>query len=1335
MRAILELEQRSEKASPRGSALGLFWLVLVLAVCGAGLYASAGLPHLPELPRRLPTWQEVWTFANRSDLPVEDLARFFLTIGWALWLWMVASLFLELIGWGLEVLAHGAAWVTSFRWLTGLVTVPFVRRVVDGALVAIVVVNVAARAPRAMAAPESPSAVVRVVAHPADPFASPYSVSPDPAPPADARTATYVVQPGDNLWAIAERFYGTGEEYRRLVEANDGRRMPDGRHFDRGGVIYPDWRLAIPLPSRAVEEVDDQTLYTVEEGDTLRGIAARFLGDELRWPEIFELNEGTARLPGGRVLKDPDLIWPGLRLRLPLPPAERAEPRVEPPVAPAAQPQATKPEATMPAPQAPTVAPTVVSAPEPAPEPTAVPSEPTPVPTPAVVVEPPAAATTNPSETSPLLYAGAGLGAAVAVGGSAYLLRRRLARLRGGTEDDEVGDPVRMSAGFADAEFARSLVNRLLDGPAETVTIVCQHTLSFFEEQGMGDLAILMAREGRRSTTLTIRAGLADQARLVELAPELGRMLGGEGKAWMTIDHDVELRLSNVRLIGRTPRESSLADRLTLLPLAVLPRRERLFANWPEIGHVLVASQPGGGADVILTSLVSTIAAQVHPEEICLWTIAGSHSLPIRLRELPHQMDGFIDPSDDQEIGRVLRVLRGNLESRMDSPADTAGEAAPEELPVRRDRPGEILIVGELAELPIIGQIAEDLAFIAEHGARFGTQLLAATNRPADFSGELLHHFQTRLVLKMTSDEDSVALLGEPDAADLEGGGDLLARVEARRRLRACGYRVSPEQLDQFVRLLQEARGSLGRSNAARSANVATPSHVEAATGPDLANIDTVQEHERIPTLEVADRPNVGELGHRGAFPGDARGDTAREEPSLWSLGADSYEDTRGEGCGDVVGRLARGGPEDGDADKDEGEENLPRSMAESLESAERALREARSEDRPDEVSGEQSATDGVGVLGLSELVVADLSSEGVGHRNGHDDGHTEDRTAREPAALDREPDQVDGYGDQLLTERDGPFDSAGDREAEQVAPSAGEDEAELAGPEGSEPSGEDWPVVTIKCFGEPRVVAGEQELTPEGRGGQQPQSWEILLYLACHPAGVPKEKLIGALWQKGKPSKLSHRLNSALFRLRDLLNHQVPGLGDRLVRIDRNGICWLSPQGCISDAQQFLALYQEARRLSRAQAEAVYERARSLYAGDLLAGGNYRWLDELDDRGTTLVQSFRDQHKQITAELARIYSQSGEHSLAATLYREIVESDPLEVDAVHALYRCYQRLGDRASLMREHRHLRQALRQLMRTSEGSREDPELSEPDPATVALYEEILADLDTRSQGRPA
>ncbi len=50
--------------------------------------------------------------------------------------------------------------------------------------------------------------------------------------------------------------------------------------------------------------------YVIESGDTLSGIAKRFLGNAMDYPKIFEANR--------EVIKDPNLIYPGQKIRIPL---------------------------------------------------------------------------------------------------------------------------------------------------------------------------------------------------------------------------------------------------------------------------------------------------------------------------------------------------------------------------------------------------------------------------------------------------------------------------------------------------------------------------------------------------------------------------------------------------------------------------------------------------------------------------------------------------------------------------------------------------------------------------------------------------------------------------------------------------------------------------------------------------------------------------------------------------------------------------------------------------------------------------------------------------------
>lgn len=66
-------------------------------------------------------------------------------------------------------------------------------------------------------------------------------------------------------------------------------------------------------PKTAVEEaaapVEDVVYYEIKSGDSLSKIAKEFLGDAMKYTEIFEANK--------EVISDPDKIFPGQKIRIP----------------------------------------------------------------------------------------------------------------------------------------------------------------------------------------------------------------------------------------------------------------------------------------------------------------------------------------------------------------------------------------------------------------------------------------------------------------------------------------------------------------------------------------------------------------------------------------------------------------------------------------------------------------------------------------------------------------------------------------------------------------------------------------------------------------------------------------------------------------------------------------------------------------------------------------------------------------------------------------------------------------------------------------------------------
>ncbi len=156
------------------------------------------------------------------------------------------------------------------------------------------------------------------------------------------------VEPGDDLWSLAERYYGHGLEWRRIAAANP-RLLTGGP--DR---LEPGWRLVIPDVDQPA--TGGKRTVTVRRGDTLSGIAERELGSTAKWYQLYRANRAQ--------LSDPDEIPVGLQLVLPgtkrvdpatekksADPPDREEHKADPEPRPSA-------DATPTAPPAPTAQPT-----------------------------------------------------------------------------------------------------------------------------------------------------------------------------------------------------------------------------------------------------------------------------------------------------------------------------------------------------------------------------------------------------------------------------------------------------------------------------------------------------------------------------------------------------------------------------------------------------------------------------------------------------------------------------------------------------------------------------------------------------------------------------------------------------------------------------------------------------------------------------------------------------------------------------------------------------------------------------------------------------------------
>ncbi|HEX9371783.1 MAG TPA: hypothetical protein VF897_12295, partial [Roseiflexaceae bacterium] len=759
--------------------------------------------------------------------PQLDAAIFALSwLFWFVWVYVAATTLLRIgviLG---ERVAAGTAWVRSLRWLSDLLTLPFVRRAVDASLAGALLVRVAVMAPNlplAMAAPLTAQVdQIQDRTSEGEPSASTSAAEAASRPvPADLEPGdiVHVVRPGESLAYLGKRYLGDPDRWKQIYADNRDRPQPDGSSLQEAGKIFPGWLLVIRNPTRLVEyDAEGRAWHTVRHGESLWKIADVILGDGQRWPELFAPNRG-AQLSDGHILSDPNVIWAGLRLRIPsldrgVPepdpgtPAEKAS--VGAGAAPAVSAVAEQSDRASTLEPVPSVTPVLAAAPvDQEPTPTAEPAAPSPTAAPAPISDsaPESGIIVTPPEAA--LAAGAAAAAALAAG-RLVVHRRRPAPIPTERESD-----VQIADGFAEADPVHDLARRLAytpDPPTVIAGMLGQAYMAVFDEQLRGNqreeategVSVAATRHGRTSTTVVLAAPVAARPHLVRSMRAAAERAFGEH---VDVDGQVDSNrdvLVRVTWHPRRPLPAHLFERAgvgdgsalasawaapALVPALVLYDRQHLAIDWHSLHNVLVAAPTGQGADVPLVALVAALCSKWTPEDLGLIVVARPHTLPGEIGLFQHGLGDVVDAGDPPALQEALESVKLEIERRRH--ADAADEA------------DLVVVVRELGDLePAVQRL---LGEIAAAGPQQRVQLIAASERPVT---ELLDHcpyvdqLGTRLVLQTATEEDSVALLGMPGAETIGAGGYALLRLEGRLPVPGWAYGLPADRLAGLAHMM-----------------------------------------------------------------------------------------------------------------------------------------------------------------------------------------------------------------------------------------------------------------------------------------------------------------------------------------------------------------------------------------------------------------------------------------------------------------------------------------------------------------------------------------------------
>lgn len=107
----------------------------------------------------------------------------------------------------------------------------------------------------------------------------------------------HAVEGGENLWGIADKYYGDGEKWNTIAAENE---------LSQTGEVNEGQTLTIPALKAPGS---DPSSHVVVSGDSLWDIAVATYGDGYRWTDIYQANAGS--------IANPDLIYVGQVLVIP----------------------------------------------------------------------------------------------------------------------------------------------------------------------------------------------------------------------------------------------------------------------------------------------------------------------------------------------------------------------------------------------------------------------------------------------------------------------------------------------------------------------------------------------------------------------------------------------------------------------------------------------------------------------------------------------------------------------------------------------------------------------------------------------------------------------------------------------------------------------------------------------------------------------------------------------------------------------------------------------------------------------------------------------------------
>ena len=241
-----------------------------------------------------------------------------------------------------------------------------------------------------------------------------------------------------------------------------------------------------------------------------------------------------------------------------------------------------------------------------------------------------------------------------------------------------------------------------------------------------------------------------------------------------------------------------------------------IAADLAEFPHMLVAGGSGSGKSIFMHGLIMSLIMRNRPEDLRLVLIDPKRIEMSKYKEIPHLMTHIVKDADEakvclkklcDEMDRRYDILDVDSFSNIRDFNNYAAEEGYEKLPFI------VVVIDEYADLVQTNkEIGEYVVRLAQKARAAGIHLIIATQRPSVdvITGVIKANLQVRVALRVSSSQDSMVILSQGGAEDLNGYGDMLVDCSLVSRsglTRAQGCMVDSLEIKRVTDFIKTQAG------------------------------------------------------------------------------------------------------------------------------------------------------------------------------------------------------------------------------------------------------------------------------------------------------------------------------------------------------------------------------------------------------------------------------------------------------------------------------------------------------------------------------------------------